>query len=211
MMTKRSSVAALVGLIFLLLPIGALAGHDHDDGDESPDQSWHDHGKHKGWYKHPHDRDEEEESAPLPRVVYPDRPAGWWSNGHRVCDRDGDNCRVSAPEPLYRPNWERRYVCDGDRDDCHWTGGAERDYWRDLGGYDYGAPFSWYEAPPPSAYSAAQQRDWLISRRQHALLTIKRMRDRGDSKAAGRLADALHGLNVRINSLDRQVGGGYDE
>ena len=209
MITKKSSVAALVGLTLLALPIAARAGHDHDDGEDAQQQSWHDNGKHKGWYKHHHDREEEEESASPPRRVYPNRPAGW-SDGRRVCDSDGDNCRVVAPEPVYRPNWERQYVCDGDRDDCHWTGGGERDYWRDRGGYDYGAPYSWYEARPPSAYSAAQQRDWLISRRQRAMITIKRMRDRGDSKAAGRLANALQGVDARINALDRQAGG-YDE
>src|SRR5260370_40757876 len=106
MMTKRSSVAALVGLIFLALPIAARAGHDHDDGDDSDHQSWHDNGKHEGWYKHHHhDRDEEEESAPPPRRFYPNQPAGW-SAGRRVCDADGDNCRMVAPEPIYRPNPE---------------------------------------------------------------------------------------------------------
>jgi hypothetical protein len=211
MMTRKSGVAALVGLMFLALPIAASAGHDQDDGDDSPQQSWHDNGKHRGWYKHHHDRDDEG-WAPPPQAVYPgrpDRPLGW-SSGRRVCDHDGDDCHVIAPEPLYRPNWERQYVCDGDRDDCHWTGGAEREYWRDRGGYDYGAQYSWYEAPPPLAYSLARQRDWLISRRQRAMVTIKRMRDRGDSKAAQRLADALHGLDARVNALDRQAGG-YDE
>ena len=192
MQARKRPFTAIVGMIFLMIPLAAFAGHDHDDGDDA----WHDNGKHNGWYKHHHDRDDENDQ-------------GRWANGRRVCDSDGDDCRTVAPEPLYHPTWEPQYVCDQDRDDCRWTGSAGRNYWRDNGGYDYGAPYSWYEAPPPSTYNLVQRRAWLISRRRHAMVTIARMRERGDSRGAGRLANAVQQLDREINAIDRRVGRDY--
>jgi hypothetical protein len=199
MINKASGIAGLAALMLLIVPLTAFAGHDHDDGDEQGQQSWHDNGLHKGWYKHHHHHEDEAEPEAEPQP-YP---------GRRVCDADGDDCRIVAPEPQWHPRWDNRYVCDADGDQCHWTNGAAADYWREDGGYDYGAPFSWYEAEPPTTYSLVQRRNWLISRRRRAMVTIKLMRERGDSRGAGRLAKAVQTLNGEINALDRELGWVY--
>ena len=203
MHTRKNRIAALLVLIFLVVPLAAFAGHDHDDGDQQDQdqpENHHDNGRHNGWHKHHHHGDGDDDSAPPPQSTF---------QGRRDCDSNGDNCHTIAPEPMVRPNRENRYVCDNDRDECHWTNGGDSDYWRNNGGYNYGAPYSWYEDHPPSTYNTAQRRDWLISRRKHAMVTIKHMRERGDSKAAGRMATAVQVLDRQINALDRELRQGY--
>ncbi len=198
-MNRQSRIAALAVLFMLVVPLVAHAGHDHDDGDQDR-PGWHDNGRHKGWYKHHHHHDDDDDAPPPQQTYYP---------GRQVCDGDGDDCHVIAPEPMVRPHWDNRYVCDGDRDDCHWTSGAGENYWRQNGGYNYGAPYSWYEALPPSALSLEQRRQWLENRRRHAMFTIKSMRERGDSKAAGRMAKSVQTLDRQINALNGELRRGY--
>ena len=101
---------------------------------------------------------------------------------HQVCDADGDDCRwvANAPAGYYRQ-------CDADGDDCHWTNGYGPQYWRQHGGYDYGAPLSWYRSEAPDRYSPVQQRDWLIRKRQAAYTVLERMRAPHDLDAQRRM------------------------
>jgi len=52
--TRKNLLPALVGLAMLALPATALAGHHHDrDRDDNPRPfAGHDHGWHRGWFKH---------------------------------------------------------------------------------------------------------------------------------------------------------------
>jgi hypothetical protein len=101
------------------------------------------------------------------------------------------------------PNWGPAYSCDQDGDDCHLV---NQRYW---GIHDYGAPVSYYEAMPPSAYSLAQQRDWLIQRRHRAYYVLAKMRARHGRNAANRMSKVVGGLNARIARDNQLIRGGY--
>ncbi len=204
-MNRLSRIAVLAALLVIVVPFAAHAGHGHDDdGDQNQSEnqgSWHhDNGWHKGWYKHHGHHHDDDDAPPPSNTNFP---------GQRVCDKDGDECHTVAPEPMVHPNWDNHYVCDHDGDDCHWTNGGGNDYWQQHGGHDYGAPYSWYQAAPPSSYNLAQRRDWLAARRKRAMYTIKSMRERGDSEAAGRMAEAVQGLDRQINAIDKKLRRGY--
>jgi hypothetical protein len=188
MLRLKSLAAVLLGGLLVGLPASALAGHDHDADDNyyaRPNQP-HDNGWHKGWYKHHH--------GPVP------------ADYDQACDGDGDECRaVPNVAPTYQP-WEHNYVCDADGDDCHWANNWAPNYWHRNGGYNYGAPYSWYQASPPSNWNLVQQRNWLISRRHHAMEVMAKMRARGDRDGTNRMLGVYNNLNSRINRIDRQVG-----
>lgn len=197
MLRRKTVFSAIVALTMMALPLSALAGHDHDSDDNPRPNAWHDHGWHKGWYKHHEDRDDndQEEHGDEHHHHHPPVYEYHGESGahgyHRVCDNDGDDCRMV-------PNREPAYACDEDGDDCHLV---NQRYW---GGYDYGPPVPYYESMPPSGYNVAQQRDWLIQRRQRAYYVLAKMRARQDRNAANRMLKVIDGLNARI-ALDNQL------
>jgi hypothetical protein len=206
MIAKGLLLSVVIGLAMISLPVSGLAGH-HDDTDDGPrPNAWHDHGWHNGWYKHHEDRDDEDQDEqgdehhhyhPHVRYVAPASPS--WEHResdpddhYRVCDMDGDDCRIV-------PNREPAYSCDEDGDDCHLV---NQHYW---GGYDYGPPVPYYESMAPSRYNIAQQRDWLIQRRLRAYQVLAKMRARHDRNAANRMLKVVNGLNARIVRDDQLI------
>jgi hypothetical protein len=157
-------------------------------------------------------------------------PQGKWfatqhRGNHRVCDPDGDDCRWVANQPAgysrqcdpegddcwWAPgrfgNWNSHYACDADGDNCRWASGYAPQYWRNHGGYDYGAPFAWYQADPPGGYNLARRRNWLLRRRQVSYAVLQQMRARGDGDGQRRMEAVIANLNTRIARLDHR--GGY--
>jgi hypothetical protein len=191
MLGRKTVFSAILALAMMTLPPSALAGHDQDSDDHPRANAWHDHGWHKGWDKHHENRDDDQGE---------DEHHHHWN--HREADEDDsqrvcDDCRMV-------PNRGPTYSCDEDGDDCHLV---NQRYW---GGYDYGPPVPYYESMPPSAYNLAQQRDWLIQRRQQAYYVLAKMRARHDRNAANRMLKVVDGLNARI-ARDNQLmsRGGY--
>ncbi|MGH7837859.1 MAG: hypothetical protein ACREQC_08555 [Candidatus Binataceae bacterium] len=223
MLSRKQLLSAMAGLAMLAMPVSALAKH-HDDGSNPRPYAWHDQGRHNGWAKH-----QFAAAAPValarpyyakPRIArtwdgpnYNQRASRYWATPqpigyHRACDNDGDDCGLAPNRPAnyWQPGWDRNYHCGADGDDCHWNNNYGPQYWQNNGGYDYGAPYSWYEAQPPANSSLAQQRTWLITRRQRAMGIIARMRARGDSRGAARMVSVVNALDTRIASLNRQLG-----
>jgi hypothetical protein len=146
---------------------------------------------------------------------------------HRICDADGDDCRwvANAPAAYHRRcdrdsdrcwwvpnsawNWNSHYVCDADGDRCHWNNNYGPQYWHNHGGHDYGAPYAWYQAEPPSGYNLVRRRNWLINRRNVANSALAQARDRGDKGAEDRLQTVIGELNNRIGRINRQASRGY--
>jgi hypothetical protein len=219
LLSKGKIFSAMAGIAMLALPVSAFAGHRHDNRFAERPYAEHDRGFHNGW------------SRPAPpiqfaRPIYrqqvrqfmaPPRPIGW-----------NDEWREEAPEHAWqgggRPNyWAQRrfpgsaYGCDADGDDCgqpnyRWRSDYRQQYqpsYEDDDDYG-GQPYSWYSQSAPSGYNLTQRRDWLVARRQRAMFVIAQLRARGNSRAAGRLARAVNGLNAQINAIDRQSGYGYN-
>jgi hypothetical protein len=103
-------------------------------------------------------------------------------------------------------DWDDNYACDEDGDNCHWNSDYGSRYWQNNGGYNYGAPYSWYEGEPPAGANLVQQRAWLINRRQRAMALIAQMRARGDDRGANRVVSIVHALDGRIASINRHLG-----
>ena len=181
----KTLFSALVALALMTLAVSALAGHDQDSDDNPRPNAWHDHGWHKGWYKHHESRDDDDQDEHEHHHHWQHHPRADADDYQRVCDDDGDDCRTV-------PNRRPAYSCDEDGDDCHLV---NQRYW---GGYDYGPPVPYYETMPPSAYNLAQQRDWLIQRRRQAYYVVAKMRARHDRNAANRMLKVVDGLNARI-------------
>lgn len=208
MLSKKKMLSSIAGLAMLALPVSAFAGHKHDNPDHYRPSNWHDQSWHRGWDQHPYAH------GPLAWNNIDNNE--WQHRGYRrAWDGDGDSYRwVPSNQPnYYRPSWgpnaNPNYRCDADGDDCHWINNGNRAYWNNNGGYDYGEPYSWYQAEPPAAYGLAQQRDWLIAKRQRAMQTLARMRARGDSRAAARMVPIVNALNRKIARLNNQFGGRY--
>jgi hypothetical protein len=227
MLSKKKILSTMAGLAMLALPVSALAGHKHDNPDRFRPYTWHDQGWHRGWDKrqivptpyqtaHNDFRNRVNRYTPGPLVWNGGDNADWAHPGyHRAWDRDGDSSRwvPNGGPGYYHPVWGRNvasnYNCDADGDNCPGINNGGTGYWNNNGGYNYGQPYSWYQAEPPAAYGLAQQRDWLIAKRQRAMETLARMRARGDSRAAARMVPIVNALNRRIARLNSQVGGRY--
>ena len=125
---------------------------------------------------------------------------------HRQCDADGDHCWWV---PNKASNWNSNYVCDADGDNCRWTNGYGPQYWRNHGGHDYGAPYAWYQAEPPSGYNLVRQRNWLMNRRKLGYAALARARVRGDEGAEERLEAVIGELNNRLARINRQLSQEY--
>jgi hypothetical protein len=180
MLLTKKMLSAAVGLAMLATPAAALAGHRVADVTDLP--------MHVA-------------QNPGPQM----EPVKWHGGYHQVCDADRDDCRWVPNQPV--SNGNMRYQCDADGDDCRWVGGYGPQYWPDHGGYDYGAPFSWYRAEPPARYGLSQRRNWLVARRQRAYFVMAKMRARGDRHAEERMVRAIDDLNARIANLNRQMSG----
>ena len=103
---------------------------------------------------------------------------GWYARG----DDDDDGGRRGWGGP--------GYGCDDDCGGGRWNG--------NLGGYNNGNFFR------RDAYSPNQLNS-LIAQRQRTTIELERMRARGDSRGAARMATVLQGLNGRI----ARAQGGY--
>jgi hypothetical protein len=207
MLSRKQILSAMAGVAMLAVPVSALAKH-HDDTYNPRPYAYHDQGFHKGWAKQ---RLAAAEPAPIahryqaaPRVApkwygrnYDEGPRRYWAEPRPIGWNNG-----------YQPGWDRNYRCDadGDGDDCRWTNNSGPQYWQNNGGYDYGAPYSWYDAQPRAKLGIAQQRAWLINRREHAMGIIARMRARGDSRGANRMVGIVRNLDQRIAMRNRQMG-----
>lgn len=181
MLSTKKVVSAMLGLAMLALPATVLASHHEDRGHNARPYAQHDNGSHKGWTNHREDG--------LVRGVRP----GW----------QNQNYGYAATNPWWRHHrdgygavpWQQPYGYNNYNGNNYWGSN-----------YDYGQPPSYYEELPPSGYGSGQQLSWLLQRRQAALVNLNRMRARGDSRAAGRMAQVLNGLDARIRS---QGGGRY--
>jgi hypothetical protein len=225
MLSSKKLFSAMAGLAMLAVPVTALAGHRDDRQQQRPfaahaqgfqHQSFqrpfapHDQGFHNGWAKH-----QFAPAAPVryarPYFVAP-RVAPIWYDHHEDRNeyRTARNDWAQPPRPIGwhegdADDWGRRnYRCDADGDNCRWSNNWGPRYWQNNGGYDYGAPYSWYEEQPPAAYGSSQQLGWLTMRRQRALGILERMRARGDNRGAAR-------MSIIVNALDRRIAamGGY--
>jgi hypothetical protein len=178
-MSNKTLLSAMITLAMLALPGTALAGHHRDWDDSSQPFAWHDHGWHRGWFKHQGHG----------------RPA--WCDVRAVEDEEeNEHCHL-------RPRYVApAYSCDADGDDCE---PVNQGY---ESGYDYGPPTSYYEAVPPSGDSLIQQRDWLIQRRQRAYYVLARMQARHDSHAVHRMSTVIRLLNARIARDNQLLAGG---
>jgi len=224
MLSHQKILSAMAGLTMLVLPVSAFAGHHNDRVDQGPRGGGfqhaahqggfqrpfapHDQGFHNGWAKH--------QVGPAPfvnngRYWATPRVAQTWPVGQNWYDRHEDwDENHHGRDYWARPNqwndgdrddWGRRnYQCDADGDDCHWNRDWGNRYWRNNGGYNYGAPYSWYDESAPAGYAPQQQLSWLMARRQRAMVIIAQMRARGDSRGAARMVAA-------VNRLDRRIGG----
>jgi hypothetical protein len=165
------------------LPTAAFAGH-HEGHFRS--YGWHGRGGHWGehWGGRPgwHDR-------------------GWHNGWFRHGDDDEDGGWRYGGRPEWNENrggWRNPgygygYGCGDDGDDCGRGG-----FWNRFNGADDDGYF------PGGGYNPNQLNS-LLARRQQAAIELRRMRAQGDSRAAGRMANILQGLNGRI-ARDR---GGY--
>ncbi len=103
MTTRKNILAAMVGLAMLAMPVRALAGdHHHRDWDDNPrPQTWHDQGRHNGWFKNHGDRD--------------DYRPGWTGDDHRY----------------YQPAWHHEDEEDEDYNEGggYYGGGYEAPYY----------------------------------------------------------------------------------
>ena len=189
-----------------------------DDGNSALSYAWHDQGYHNGWVK----RQAATETLPPiahryygePRVAQTGyghnynppserysaapQPIGWADGDRHDWDDEGRQWR--------HRDWDDNYTCDDDGDNCHWNSDYGSRYWQNNGGYNYGAPYSWYEGQPPAGANLVQQRAWLITRRQRAMVLIAQMRSRGDRRGANRMVSIVRALNGRIASINRQLG-----
>jgi hypothetical protein len=205
MLARRQILSAMAGLAMLAMPVSALA-KPHHDTDKHGAYAWHDQGVHNGWNKH----QRAEAYYTQPRVApvwnsssyYDHHEPRYWATPQQVGWHDSDAHR-------WNPNWDSNYRCDGDGDDCHWANNNYGpQYWQNNGGYDYGAPYSWYQAAPPGGMNLEQQRSWLIERRQRAMAIIAQMRARGDSRGPKRMIPIVNALDNKIASINRQLGYG---
>ncbi len=103
MTTRKNILAAMVGLAMLAMPVRALAGdHHHGNWDDNPrPQTWHDQGRHNGWFKNHGDRD--------------DYRPGWTGDDHRY----------------YQPAWHHEDEEDEDYNEGggYYGGGYEAPYY----------------------------------------------------------------------------------
>jgi hypothetical protein len=175
MLSKTKVLSAIIGLTMLVLPTAAFAGH-HDWRFHG--HGWRhgwNHGWHEGWHGHG------------PRNGWYGRGEGdddggwnrWGGPGWRGGDDDDQGWRHSA------------YGCGGDDDDCggRWNG--------------YNGPYN-NGYFPGGAYNSNTLNS-LITQRQRTTIELERMRARGDSRGAARMAAVLQGLNSRI----ARAQGGY--
>ena len=206
-MLSKSALSALAGIALMALPAAALAwqpgiqfvkhheGHHRVCDGDGDDCHWV--ADVPPGYHRQCDADGDD-----CRWVHNGR--GHWHK-HQRCDEDGDDCRWVGGNP----HWDRHYQCDADGDDCHWAGDYGPQYWRQHGGYNYGAPLQWYQSEAPASYNLAQRRDWLIRRRQVADNVLKQMRARGDVDAQRRMQAVIGDLNGRIARVNHQMTPGY--
>ena len=183
-MTSKSILYVLAGMIWLSIP--SLAG-----AQMATEPNIH-FGPHWGQHKVcDHDGDD-------CRWV-PNAPAAHGEQ-YRICDADGDDCRwiSNAPTGYHRQ-------CDADGDRCHWTNGYGPQYWRNHGGHEYGAPYAWYQAPPPGEYNLVRQRNWLINRCDAANAVLQQARARGDEGAEERLNRELDVLNQQMAKINGRL------
>jgi hypothetical protein len=210
-------LSGMAVLAMLAIPVGAFAGHKHDDF-RAPRFA-------PRPQPVPFRRPAPAAPVPFARPVYPQsvreimpapRPIGW-NNGWR--EREHQRMWAPAPIPV---GWNNGWGCDEDGDNCgqryyRWRS-DDRPYYQpsyqdeEDEDKDYGGePYSWYMASAPSGYNLMQQRAWLISRRQRAMVVITQLRARGDSRGADRVVKrVVNPLTARINAIDSQQGYNYN-
>jgi hypothetical protein len=139
------------------------------------------------------------------------RPYAWHDHGwHRGWDRHHDDWRRDEWRHFDHPAENHNLVCDADGDDCRPAYGYEGYGWRHPAnpyygtGY-YGAPITPY-AGPANAANPQNYRSRLLQRRAQTVAMINRMRARGDSRAAARLADQLNRIDASLRTVNRRNG-----
>jgi len=221
MLSRKQILSAMAGVAMMAMPVSALAKH-HDDNNNPRQYAQHNQGFHSGGTDR---RLAAAEPVSIAHRYYAEpRLAPTWygrnynqGSGRYWAENQGSRRDWAEPQPIswnngYQPGWDRNYRCDAGGYSCQWANNNGSQYWQNNGGYDYGAPYSWYEAQPPGNSSLAQQRAWLINRRERAIALIARMHARGDSRGANRVVSIVRALDQRIAVLNRQLGysgGGY--
>ena len=183
-MFSKRIISAVAGVVMLAIPASALA-HRHDEGRGGNynnswhnNNSWHSQGNgwHQGWRDH-HD----------------------WDDGYG---------RQWHPDRDRRPVWNNPPAAWNQRRYHDWDDYDRRDSqrapwaWANHSSWDQDSAIPYSDQPPSFLNGAPNSR--LLRQRDITALEINRLRARGDSRGAARLAGVMQNLNRRMR---RQANG----